>query len=151
MLESLSKDLEKFISDFLNYLESPQIYEQITELKRDELFKGLRGDGNKITPNYNDVPAFAGWYLNYKKTLDTYKLGDGTPDLYIDGTFHNSLFTAPEQKPAVYITDSDYSKAFMVKVVEMHNSNGTLLDLTPQNIELLAEQIAKWVLNNFNV
>lgn len=152
MLKKLATDLRNFKTGLLNYLEAPQILDKITDIKREELLEGKRGDGQKITPNYEDLPAFAGWYLNFKKSLPTYKLGDGTPDLYIDGTFHRSLFTKQlTGRVGVYITDSNYSKDFMYDVVITHNTNGTLLDLTADNVEFIAAMIEDYINKNFNV
>lgn len=138
----------KFRSDLVKYLDSDDVLLLINDFKKEELFQGKRGDGSDITPNYEDRPEYAGWYLEYKKTLDTYRL-NGTPDLYIDGTFHGSLFTE-QIKTGVYETKSDNSRPFMVDVVELHD-NGTLLDLTANSIRIVSEEIQNYVLTNFNV
>ena len=94
------------------------------------------------------MPYYAGWYTDWKKkTLSTYRL-DGTPDLYIDGTFHRSLFTKMIDI-GIYETDSDYSQVFMFEVVRVHWGNGTLLDLTEDSKNIIANQIEKFVLKNF--
>lgn len=147
-LTSLLGNLKGFRAELITFINSPEILEKITELKRDELSQGKRGDNSDITPKYDDVPRFRGWYLEWKKTLPTYNL-NGTPDLYIDGTFYGSLFTIM-QKIGVYKTDSDYSLVFMADVIQMHD-NGTLLDLTPDNIDLIGDDIESFILNNFNV
>lgn len=148
MLTGLVNNLKAFTKDLRIYLESDEVIELITLLKREELFNGKRGDGSNITPNYEDRPEFAGWYLEFKNSLDTYRLNDGTPDLYIDGTFHNSLFTI-RLSDGVYETDSDYSENFMYEVVNLHD-NGTLLDLTEPSIKLVSDEIENYVLSNFN-
>lgn len=148
-LNKLVSDLKNYRSTVLNFIQSDEILTQITDLKRDELFKGKRGDNSDITPKYQEVPGFKWWYLEWKKeNIPTYKL-DGTPDLFIDGTFHSSLFTI-YVSPGIYKTDSNYSLDFMAEVVQMHD-NGTLLDLTPDNRELIADEIEKFMLSNFNV
>ena len=149
MLTSLLNSIKKFETDFLKFLDSDELLNTITELKKDELSKGKRGDGNDITPNYDDVPGFKFWYKDWKKkNISSYKL-DGTPDLYIDGTFYSSLYTKMD-KLGIYTTDSDYSLAFMADVVEMHKGNGTLLDLTSENIEKVSNDIENFVLDSFN-
>lgn len=149
-LSSLISGLKEFQRNLNNYLNSAELLNQITELKREELMKGKRGDGNDITPNYDEVPGFMFWYKDWKtKTFPDYNL-NGVPNLYIDGTFHSSLFTRMIS-PGIFETDSDYSKPFMLDVVEMHKGNGTLLDLTDENINAIADQIENFVLSNFNV
>ena len=149
-LTSLISGLKGFRRNLNNYLNSDGLLNQITELKREELLQGKRGDGNDITPNYDEVPFFKYWYKDWKtKNFPDYNL-NGVPDLYIDGTFHGSLFTKMTS-PGIFETDSDYSKPFMLDVVEMHKGNGTLLDLTNENINVIADQIENFVLRNFNV
>lgn len=147
MLTGLINKLKGFNSDLKKYLESEEVLDLITLLKREDLFNGKRGDGSTITPNYENRPEFAGWYLDFKNTLDTYRLGDGTPDLYIDGTFHNSLFTV-RVSDGIYKTDSDYSDAFMYDVVDLHD-NGSLLDLTEFSRSIVADEIENYVLTRF--
>lgn len=147
MLSVLIQNLYRFRRAVLEYIQSDEITVQITELKRGELFAGKRGDDNDITPKYQDVPGFEFWYLDWKRdNVPTYRL-DGTPDLYIDGTFHRSLYTE-YISPGVYRTDSNYEKDYMYQVIEMHTRDSdTLLDLTTENRELIANEIETFILN----
>lgn len=146
ILDELVSSLKLFRSALDNYLRSDEITIEITQLKKEELFLGKTGSGSNISPKYSEVPGFKDWYNEWKKrTIPTYKLDD-IPDLYIDGTFHDSLYTK-YLGGGLYKTDSDYSQPFMRDVMLMHDK-GDLLDLMSNDIDIISQKIEQFVYSN---
>lgn len=146
ILDELVSSLKLFRSALDNYLRSDEILNEITELKKGELFKGKTGSGSDISPKYSEVPGFKFWYNEWKKrTIPTYKLDD-IPDLYINGTFHDSLYTK-YLGGGSYQTDSDYSAAFMRDVMAMHDK-GDLLDLMANDTDIISQKIEQFIYAN---
>ena len=71
--------------------------EQILIKNKQQLMEGIKGDGNEITPSYLNDPYFktkesAQRYSNWKdKITPNSKRKSGTPNLYINGFYHNTI------------------------------------------------------------
>ena len=71
----------------------------ITELQKEQMLEGRGADGQFIRPFYSEDPYFksaasAARYAEWKsKITPNEKRPKDVPNLFIDGTFHSSLFT----------------------------------------------------------
>jgi hypothetical protein len=88
----LSQNIEKQISTIID-----DTKEEIVKKNRQQLLDGIKSDGTEITPSYLNDPYFktkeaAQRYSNWKdKITPSNKRKSGTPNLYINGFYHNSI------------------------------------------------------------
>lgn len=83
-LNSITEKLQATSTAIENVLDG--FGETVADIKKDDLRSGSASDGQGITPRYKS----AAW-LEYKKTLETYRAPSETPDLYDTGDFHKSI------------------------------------------------------------
>lgn len=91
-IKNLSLNIEKEVSVIIDNTK-----EQILIKNKQQLMEGIKGDGNEITPSYLNDPYFktkeaAQRYSNWKdKITPNSKRKSGTPNLYINGFYHNTI------------------------------------------------------------
>lgn len=108
--------------------------EVFTRIVREQLFSGLDGEGRELQPSYLDDPYFdnVNWfhwdemttkiyhgaegYLQWKKDITPPTTGqvigyparnEGTPNLYIDGTFYGTIEARATNDGVQVYTDSE--------------------------------------------
>lgn len=91
-IKNLSLNIEKEVSVIIDNTK-----EQILIKNKQQLMEGIKGDGSEITPSYLNDPYFktkeaAQRYSNWKdKITPNSKRKSGTPNLYINGFYHNTI------------------------------------------------------------
>jgi len=91
-IKNLALHIEKEVSVIIDNTK-----EQILIKNKQQLMEGIKGDGNEITPSYLNDPYFktreaAQRYSNWKdKITPNSKRKSGTPNLYINGFYHNTI------------------------------------------------------------
>lgn len=91
-IKNLALHIEKEVSVIIDNTK-----EQILIKNKQQLMEGVKEDGNEITPSYLNDPYFktkeaAQRYSNWKdKITPNSKRKSGTPNLYINGFYHNSI------------------------------------------------------------
>jgi hypothetical protein len=89
--------------------------EEFVNLNREQLLEGLLSTGHEITPSYFEDPFFktpeaAKRYSDWKDQITPNpKRSKGTPNLFIIGSFHQSI--SMEVKEGEYEIGSDYKDA----------------------------------------
>jgi hypothetical protein len=89
--------------------------EDIVVKQREQLFDGKLSTGEDITPSYLDDPYFkskesAQRYSDWKdKITPNPKRKKGTPNLFINGYYHNNIYVKVGKDEIVYDSDADFS------------------------------------------
>jgi hypothetical protein len=134
-LKILSVNIEQVILDTLDEHEV-----QIKELIHIQLRKGERGDGQLITPQYS--PAYAK------------KKGRTVPDLKIDGSFWDSIFTEIDKEVIKIDSDIRTRKGFELGQHLQLRYTEKILELTPESLNklrnLILPKIKIKILNEIN-
>lgn len=99
---------------------------EIRELIHLQLRKGLRGDGQKITPDYSE---------GYAK-----RKGRTIPDLKVSGQYWGSIKTAI-RNDIIDVTGERKSKSFDVAEHLELRYTSKILELTPESMKKLAPKI----------
>lgn len=88
-------------------IEATKLY--YVEQNLEQMINGKRKDGQDITPSYFDDPYFktlsqALAYSDWKDRIEPYrsKRRPGTPNLYINGYYHNSLSAQVDMQGITY-------------------------------------------------
>ena len=100
---------------------------QIKELIHIQLRKGERGDGQLISPQYSDKYAR--------------KKGFTVPDLKVDGSFWDSIYTEPENQVLKIDSDIKTRKGFELGQHLQKRYTNMILELTKSSREKLLSLI----------
>lgn len=90
--------------------------DRILSLNRKQLFEGKKSDGLDLTPSYFDDPYFktresAARYSAWKdKITPNSKRKSGTPNLYINGFFHNRIEVIIDERGLRFTNDWEKTK-----------------------------------------
>ena len=133
------------------------VYLCVTE----QLYSGLDGDGNYLTPNYDDDPFFnepgfwhnrAEDYKAWKRSITPPKMSkelgldarpDNVPNLFIDGTFYSQINT----RQIEYGLEIDPGSGKGVEIVEKYGDQ--ILSLTPTAITYFNDSVLLPWIDNF--
>lgn len=140
MLNDLISNLYKVRSGIENFLISDEFLSFMVKIKQEELTQGLKGNNQKIIPDYSE------YYLRYKQTLDSYLLS-GTPDLFVSGKFYDSI-SVTYVSIGIYQLFTDESQDYFSDLMARYDDD-TLLDLTDNGLDLVADEVEKFVLSEF--
>lgn len=91
-VRKLAQNIEKQVAAIIDNTK-----EEIVKKNRQQLLDGVKSDGTELTPSYLNDPYFktreaAQRYSDFKdKITPSNKRKKGTPNLYINGLYHNSI------------------------------------------------------------
>lgn len=124
--KSLDNVIPKLNGIILQVLDDHEV--QIKELIHIQLRKGERGDGQLITPQYSDAYAR--------------KKGRTVPDLKVDGSFWDSIYTEPENQVLKIDSDIKTRKGFELGQHLQKRYTNMILELTRSSREKLLSLIS---------
>lgn len=90
--------------------------------------EGLTSKGVAITPDYR------GGYANFKASTLFYRAKPPTPDLFLSGSFHDSLIASFDEKTLDYSVDSDNTKDYFSDLLQKYED---VLGITNESDEEL--------------
>ena len=132
MFEELAKKLEDNKEEALKYLSSDLLLSSITDAKTRDFSMGLAGYG-PIEPIY--TPS----YSDFKRQLSSYRLNGKTPDLFVSGSYYDSLNTRV-LSIGVYETYSDNSRDYFKGLTQKYGGE-ELYDLSNKEFKAIAEDV----------
>lgn len=107
------------------------------ELNKDQLLHGIGEDGRKLTPQYSN-PLYAA-----KKASQNPLPGFGVPDLILSGDYTDNFEAKIVNNAILRIESKDFKEAFLPG--RYPKGQG----LTPENKEILQENISKTYVSNW--
>lgn len=103
---------------------------ELADLNRDQMYDGKTKDGNNITPSYLDDPYFksresAKRYSDWKdKITPSSKRSPGTPNLFINGRYHNSIRVVASSDKVTFQTQDPAARSIEAKFDKIYGLGG---------------------------
>lgn len=109
---------------------------EITRLNKENLSKGKTSEGDNIKPDYSP---------DYAK-----KKGKKTPDLFINGSFYDSIFVTTTNEPELLVTSNLNVKGFELADHLSKRYTVNIYGITDQQAEVIKNKAIKKVIKIFN-